>query len=548
MKKRLSVIIVIVLIASILSSCNGGKGGTSSNGSANSIADPGKKLEDYTDVMKITGYLEGNSKLGNNQLQHQWLLDNLKIDFEGSWPTGESMQTKLSLMVATGEMPDVIVANSGMRSILQTFADSDLLLPIDNYLNIMPDYMSFVNKDTLDYFRDPDSSKLFMLPGFVKTKERLDDSVGDNVVTAIRDDMFKITNMEAPVTFDEFYRFLKAIRDNVPKNDPKYKDFVPFNMTNFYDFLFYVGFGGSPTRYVIDDANKTLYESFMSKGWEDAYVFLSKLYREQLIDKSCLTDTSEDRLEKAKQGKYGVYFGSIADFGDNIEGALLRKKAPGKFVNFKMPRLKANSDNKWNNYNSLGATIAIVSKNVQDPERLMKYINWQNTKLGNTVSWWGAPSKDDGYWYIDQDKELTFNAPFIKALLDGTKNSDKCSPWCYWIAGPGVTKQSQVDISFKNSPGQREFHKIARANGFADIFNDITYDKFMYAEKGPIYKQKMNDFGTILEKWRTAIVVKSKSDDEARGMVKQMRDELMSAGLEMVGKENYEIYKKVNSK
>ena len=62
-------------------------------------------LEDYPDVMDMTGYFSTGPAFGDENLQHKWLQENLKINIIGSFSTGDSPANKLAQMVASGEMP-----------------------------------------------------------------------------------------------------------------------------------------------------------------------------------------------------------------------------------------------------------------------------------------------------------------------------------------------------------------------------------------------------------------------------------------------------------
>jgi ABC-type sugar transport system, periplasmic component len=565
LKTVLALMLAVVMIGAILTSCSSGSGNakgtsaannasTSAKQSGSQAAEDSMKLEDYKDVYTITGYLPiNNGAQGNDQMQHQWLLDNLKLDLQGTFSSGENIQTKLGTMVASNEMPDVIMCSIDFRPIMQQFVDAGMTLAIDEYLPKMPDYMGYVNDDILNYWRNQSDKKLYMLPGFTKPKEKINELLGDPMVFGIRSDVIEKAGKPIPKTPDELYEFCKAAKQNVG-NEGVYKDFIPFGMMYFSgntsgermnDNIFAHAFGLPGGNVAIDDANQMIVEPFMQKPWQDAYKFLAKMYREKLVDPELITAKDQDKLEKGKQGKYGILFAGISDFGDNIEGAIKRLGITGTYENMELPKITGLEKTNWLYYNQLGGTIAIVNKNVKDPERLMKYINWQNTKIGNMITWWGAPDKENSWFYLENGEPLR-NDAFYDALLKGEKNTDKVSPWTYWIAGPGVTATADINVVCKNSPGLRPFHKKAKEIGSAQVYNDVKLDKYLLSDKGPVYKQKWTDIDAVVSKYRAELIMRTKSDADFDAKIAQMQADLKKAGIDDVQKEDYKLYMEVN--
>ena len=85
---------------------------------ASALALTDTALEDYPDVMDMTGYFATGPAFGDENLQHKWLQENLKINIIGSFSTGDSPANKLAQMVTSGEMP---TSSSSMRAIARSF-------------------------------------------------------------------------------------------------------------------------------------------------------------------------------------------------------------------------------------------------------------------------------------------------------------------------------------------------------------------------------------------------------------------------------------------
>ena len=506
--------------------------------------------EPYTITMYNT---IGGPKFGNDQLQHQWLLDNLNLDVQGEWPGGTDISMRLNNMIASNEMPDVVVVDDlSQRALLQEFIDAGMVQPLDDYLSMLPDYQKFVTSGVLDYWRNEADGKLYMLPGFVvdPNSESYMDLMGDPRAFGIRDDMFALTGWDkAPETFDEFYQFLVDAKNAAEaSDDPLYDNFVPFGMYWPYFPTWAVNFGANPCQWELDEENQYLVPLYLQDGWREAAVYFAKLYREGLLEPEQLTMEFGDIVEKAKQASYGVFSASIAMFNDNIKGALANAGHDFYYTAVRFPREVAGEYTGWYHKNSLGGSIAIFSKDIQDMEKVMEYVNWQNTRVGNCITWWGAPDKEDSWFYLTEDgTDIVYNAAFMDGLAQGTKTTDYAAPYTYWIAGPGVNDSCQLYTNVIDSPGFDDFFNDMRKLGYEDAHFDAAFDAFNLAPKGEIYNSLWADIKYISDSYLGDIIMRSTSDEEANAMVDQMIEEMKAAGIEDLMRECYQVYKDANA-
>lgn len=529
MKKALTLLLVLVL-------------------SLNILALPGFAEEPYP----ITMYNSiGSPKFGNDQLQHHWLKENLNIEVIGEWPGGTDIAMRLNTMIASGDMPDVVVVSAKNRALLQEFVEAGMVQPIDSYIDKLPDYQNFVTKGVLDYWANRDDGQLYMLPGFVvdPNSKNYKDLMGDPQAFGIRDDMFELTGWtEAPKTFDEFYQFLLDAKNAAAaSDDPLYDNFVPLAIYWRLFHIWAINFGASPTQWLVDEENQQLIPLYLQDGWRKAAVFFAKLYREGLLEQEQLTMDFSDMVEKAKQGSYGVFSAYIAPFNDNIKGAFANSGYDFYYTAARFPRETADSYTGWYHLGSLGGSLAIFSKKIADMDKVMEYTNWQNTRVGNCVTWWGAPDKEDSWFYLTDDgADIVYNKSFMEALEKGTKTTDYCSPYTYWIAGPGVNDSCQLYTNVIDSPGFDDFFHGVRACGYEDVHFDPAFDAFNLAPKGDVYNSLWTDIVYIADSYLGDIIMRSGSDEEANGLVDKMIDEMKAAGVDELMNECYEVYVAAN--
>ena len=545
MKKTLSLIVSLLLALSLLAPA--------------APATEEKALEDYEDVLTITGYFMTSPVYGNENLQHEWLKENLKLDIQGAFSTGDSPANKLSLMVASNEMPDVVFADASYRTILQEFVNSGMVAAANDYFDVMPNFLKYRNEDIIDYWSDADDGRLYMLPGFVLPPEYAGElGIGDPTVMGIRQDVLDATGMEMPETIDQFYELLKKSKEVFADKGGVYEGFVPFGMMYAEEFdntngmgsnanMLAYSFGLPGGGLVIDEENGYVLDAFMTEPWQEAHRFLAKLFREGLLDPEMITGDTNTLREKGKQGKYGVLFTSISDFGDHIEGAIDRLGIEADYVCMELPHIDGIEKTNWLYKNALGSTIGLVSKDAPDVQRIMKYVDWQNTVNGNMVTWWGGPSEEESWFYFNENGEAVRNGAVFDKILEGEMDTSYISPWTYWIAGLGVTIPSDINASIIASPGVRPFHQASKDIGFKQYYNDPKLDPYLLTPKGEEYDACWTDISAVVNKYRAELIMRTADDEEFDRQLQNMYDELERAGIYRVAAENYELYKQVNN-
>lgn len=511
-------------------------------------------LEDYTTVMDLTGYFATGPAYGDENLQHEWLKENLKINIIGSFSTGDSPANKLAQMVASGEMPDVVYVDASYRSICQELVDAGMVAAADDYFDVMPNYLKYREGAINDYWANEEDGLHYMLPGFVLPAEYAEElGIGDPMVIGLREDMLEATGKETPQTTDELYELLKAAKEALGTQGGLYEGFEPLGFNYFTGAqtstttMMAHAFGLPGGNYVIDEENGMMVESFMTTYWADAMRYMAKLYREGLFDGDCITMTNAEVVEKGKTGAYGMLIASISDFGDNIEGAIDRLGIEADYVAVDLPGVNGIEGTNWVYKNALGSSIGLVSAKAEDKERIFKYVDWQNTTIGNMITWWGGPDEEESWFYINENGEAVRNGEVTDAINAGEMSTDYISPWTYWIAGLGVTIPSDINASIIDSPGVRKFHQDSKDIGFKQYYNDAKLDRFLLATKGETYDACWTDISAIANEYFATLILRTADDEEFDKVLAEMYAELEAAGIYDVQAENYQLYCDVNA-
>src|SRR5699024_5139661 len=111
--------------------------------------------------------------------------------------------------------------------------------------------------------------------------------------------------MDIPETLDDFYEFLKAVKET---ND----DVVPFGAPNIGSLYAYLrgSFGlankGSSSGYLdLDPETDELRFYPISEEYKELLEYMHKLFSEELIEQNIFTIETTQFLDNLSQGKYG---------------------------------------------------------------------------------------------------------------------------------------------------------------------------------------------------------------------------------------------------
>ncbi|UVI33372.1 extracellular solute-binding protein [Paenibacillus spongiae] len=249
-----------------------------------------KKLEDYTEEMKITAYQGANYGGPSNSSATEYakyVKQKFKINVDDFvWPAGEEVKKKLSLFAASGEMPDIVQSTSDPATlqILNQMSDAGMLLDIEPYLSKSPNVMKYLTKPIIDSYRNPNDGKLYVLPGFTINPELKDElTIAVNNVLMVREDWLKKLNLDVPQTPDEFYEVLKAFKTMPAVNGKKVIPYLPLWEGNEINTHIGAMFGIWQYRTAVDENAQKMVDAHEKPEYLEYLKYASKLFREGLV-------------------------------------------------------------------------------------------------------------------------------------------------------------------------------------------------------------------------------------------------------------------------
>jgi putative aldouronate transport system substrate-binding protein len=268
----------------------------------------------------------------------QWLEEQTNIDLEFDIaPMGaDESRQKLNLVLASGQLPDVIINFGIPLDQQQVLADQGLIIPVDDlieeygyeYKNIMAELPQI--KDVLSL----SDGKMYSLP---EINECYHCSLSQKAW--IYKPWLDALGLDVPTTTDELYEVLKAFKEQDPNGNGK-ADEVPWSgaqtgswqsqMDAFIMNAFVYNSRLSNDRHMYVE-NGQVKAAFAEPGWKEGIVYLNKLHSEGLIDPEIFTND----MTKAK---------ALAENPDVPIMGFTQAGWPGMFLDW------GGASNRWQEY------------------------------------------------------------------------------------------------------------------------------------------------------------------------------------------------------
>ena len=226
----------------------------------------------------------------------------IKMEFQ-NLPSSDRKQP-LSLMLASGEVPDILMKMSGSSTDQAKYADEGMFVALTDYAELMPNLMRYFEEfpTAKDAVTMPDG-KVYAAP-YILTGDAI--RVGSKMW--FNTDVLAKLGLEVPTTLDEFYNYLVACK-GLDYNENGEADEIPLTSASIDEIetLLTGSFGwmnrGSSHRDVYVDAEGKLQYAYSADIYRETLKYISKLYTEKLIDQDIFTMDYAQEIAKCSTGR-----------------------------------------------------------------------------------------------------------------------------------------------------------------------------------------------------------------------------------------------------
>ena len=231
----------------------------------------------------------------------------------------ESSKKALNLMLATGEIPN-IVAGSAVKDFVFQYGPEGAFLPLEDLIDEHAPHLKafFDERPQLKSAATSADGHLYYIPYFPDGKY--------GRAYFMRTDWLDTLGLESPTTVDELHTVLTAFRDGDPNGNGK-KDEVPFFARQWQEVLRLVTLwdgrsSGSDTYHDFYVKDSKITHGYSETGYREGIKNIAKWYEEGLIDAEVFTRGSSSReflLSENLGGMTHDWFASTSGYNDSLK-------------------------------------------------------------------------------------------------------------------------------------------------------------------------------------------------------------------------------------
>ena len=419
-----------------------------------------------------------SSNAPEETLNQAAVRDLLGINYTVEWTQGDFL-TALNMKINNGGFPDICVFwNNTVAA--NALINSGLVMPLDEFVTQADKYpnLASIPQKILDFAKanTPDG-KLWYLPGWY-AQEPDEPWPGWTLNTWwVRTDLLEQVGMTKDdlATLEGVERFARAAKELTTADGAA---IAPISYASRYssssnatdcNYIILNAFGldtgrgasGMPPLTLENGKPVFLYDNAKLK---DAYAWINKMYREGLIDMEVTTQKDERMTEKFNAGQVASFPGDAFNIKVNNAWYAMTKAedniAAAYIEPVKIPTAAGVETAGKNSYvNPYNGAMVFVSKNTQNLDAVLKFLDWCNTQtpeMQQVVN----EGPEGLYWYWVDEPYGTWNfVPEYKKLRDSGDQAlvDSCTTQMYYLSSysrlwyPWWTQESTSDLPYANT-------------------------------------------------------------------------------------------------
>ena len=467
---------------------------------------------------------------GNNKIA-KWVIDNKGVTVNYKWASGDERE-KLNLMLATDDLPDVIVMEKD--DMYKKMISMGSLVPLDEFINKYDGYKNAISEETRNLSKV--DGKIYGILNYANSSDWL----GFGTAPIINDKIYKQLGSPKLETLEDFVAYLDMVKKADLKIDGKPVIPLQYKSGEAYGNYFWSAWGENrtPEEFITFRPVKDGKISFVMNDpkYPEFAAFVNKLYREGYVNKDAFVEKQDQVNEKLSTGRVAVYIGSDGGSQVNTARQALEKAGSDITYSYITPVAAAGVDKstvKTTSKSTLGWNIVAITKKAKDPERIYKYLDWIMSTEGQRTMFFGPKGElwdevdADGHPVLKPGKTLALTQDEAKVLPLQAYAIPAYSPFY---------DQAKMKINSALPEGQKDW-TISEQERVK--LSKYTYDITQFNNLDPVggtdEAKIIADVRDYVEDQLTKMVT-SKTEEEALKVVNTTIAEVYKKGFEKVEK------------
>ncbi|SCL47933.1 ABC transporter substrate-binding protein [Micromonospora yangpuensis] len=297
-------------------------------------------------------------------------------------------EQKRSLLIGAGDAPLIIPKTYHPAE--NAFVSSGAILPVSDYLDLMPHFKEKIEKwqlqPELDTLKQSDG-KYYLLPG-------LHEKPWHEYSLLMRSDILDELNLAVPKTWDEVYTVLKAMKakypDSYPLSDRFGKPTPGGALMSYLGASFGTQAGWTYQHATWVPAEKKFVYTGASEQYKQMLQYLQKLVSEGLLDPESFTQTDDQARQKLANGRSFAISGNAQTLVNENRPDLAKTQPDAKLVKIPLPVGPAGEVNPASRLEN-GVMINSKARESRNFVAMMQFIDWlYYSDAGQEFAKWGV--------------------------------------------------------------------------------------------------------------------------------------------------------------
>jgi putative aldouronate transport system substrate-binding protein len=485
MKRRLkqwtTLTVSAALMSSVLAACSGGSGSGSGEKKGDSAqtqpAGADKPSANATgfpivkDPITLT-FFTGKAATNGSDFSQTYIWKeyekktNIKVNFQ--LVPFENLTEKRNLTIAGGDYPDAFYSARVPAADLMNYGSQGVFIKLNDLIDkYAPNFKQLMQKypDLKRSLTMPDGG-IYSFPTLY-SPDFLSVLIGSPIW--VKKEWLDKLNMPEPKTLDDFYNFLKAVK-NTDLNGNGQHDEVPYtaaglgNLENQLEGAFGLATRGAPTHpYVdVDPATQKLRFYRLDSRQKELLAFMHKLYAEGLIDKDIFTLKSAAVYAKGEKGLIAATNVPNPATVMNQDGYIGLGALKGPHGDQLYTQIK--SPVPWQ------GSFVITNKD-KYPAETVRWIDYFYGDEGSTFYFMG---KENETYKKDASGKLVYLDSVVKQ--DGLSHDQALAKYFTWLGGsyPSIVQTKSFSGS-ETMPNFLEAAEKAKPNLVKDLWYNFNF-------------------------------------------------------------------------
>jgi putative aldouronate transport system substrate-binding protein len=313
-------------------------------------------------------YIEGSPNINEDKyVKHFEQLSGTDLTLE--LIPHETYDQSMSLLLAGGELPDILQTKGINRPEIAPAVDAGVLMPLNELIDQYgPNLKKHVPAESWKSARVSKDGKIYGIPG--------ENPIRNGTVVYIRKDWLEKLNLQVPKTIEEYIEVLRAFKTGDPNGNGK-PDEIPFGGRAKFSHTnhFFGAFDVIPSGWRMVDGSLT--PNFIRPEMKEALKVYKQLYTEKLLDNEVFVNSGKMWDDKiVGQGVVGMW-AHAAVWGDAWEQRLKKNFPEAEIAHIAAP---VGPSGKPGGIYGIGSSISdfvwAIPQGAKNPEEIIKFFDW----------------------------------------------------------------------------------------------------------------------------------------------------------------------------